>query len=56
MKITVLGGDGYGGWATALSLSKTGHAVPIVDSGGRSIDDSEGLTTNSKPVDRRLSL
>ena len=32
MKIAVLGGDGYCGWATALYLSKQGHSVSIVDS------------------------
>src|SRR5687767_4191974 len=32
MKITVLGGDGYCGWATALHLSRQGHRVAIVDS------------------------
>jgi UDP-sulfoquinovose synthase len=31
MRITVLGGDGYCGWATALYLSKRGHSVSIVD-------------------------
>jgi UDP-sulfoquinovose synthase len=31
MKIMVLGGDGYCGWATALYLSAKGHAVAIVD-------------------------
>src|SRR5262245_12083175 len=31
MKICVLGGDGYCGWATALYLSKRGHTVSIVD-------------------------
>ena len=31
MKIAVLGGDGYCGWATALYLSQKGHAVAIVD-------------------------
>jgi UDP-sulfoquinovose synthase len=31
MKIIVLGGDGYCGWATALYLSAKGHAVTIVD-------------------------
>jgi UDP-sulfoquinovose synthase len=32
MKIAVLGGDGYCGWATALYLSKKGHEVAILDS------------------------
>jgi UDP-sulfoquinovose synthase len=32
MKIAVLGGDGYCGWATALYLSKKGHNVAILDS------------------------
>lgn len=31
MKIMVLGGDGYCGWATALYLSQKGHEVSIVD-------------------------
>ena len=31
MKIIVLGGDGYCGWATALYLSAKGHTVGIVD-------------------------
>ena len=31
MKIAVLGGDGYCGWATALHLSARGHQVAIVD-------------------------
>jgi UDP-sulfoquinovose synthase len=32
MKICVLGGDGYCGWATALHLSREGHQIAIVDS------------------------
>ncbi|HYL69099.1 MAG TPA: NAD-dependent epimerase/dehydratase family protein [Candidatus Limnocylindria bacterium] len=32
MKIAVLGGDGYCGWATALYLSARGHSVAIIDS------------------------
>ncbi len=31
MKIGVLGGDGYCGWATALHLSAQGHTVAVVD-------------------------
>ena len=31
MKIMVLGGDGYCGWATALYLSAKGHSVAVVD-------------------------
>lgn len=31
MRIAVLGGDGYCGWATALYLSGKGHSVAIVD-------------------------
>ncbi len=32
MKILVLGGDGYCGWATSLYLSAQGHHVAIADS------------------------
>jgi UDP-sulfoquinovose synthase len=31
MRVAVLGGDGYCGWATALYLSKKGHSLAIVD-------------------------
>ena len=32
MKVLVIGGDGYCGWATALYLSNQGHEVGILDS------------------------
>jgi UDP-sulfoquinovose synthase len=35
VKITILGGDGYCGWATALYLSSKGHVVSIVDNFAR---------------------
>ena len=35
MKICVLGGDGYCGWATALYLSQRGHKVAVVDNFAR---------------------
>lgn len=35
MKIMVLGGDGYCGWATSLYLSAKGHSVSIVDNFAR---------------------
>jgi len=35
MKVCVLGGDGYCGWATALYLSKRGHRVAIADNFAR---------------------
>jgi len=41
MKIAVLGGDGYCGWATALYLSKKGHEVAIVDNFVRRLWDHE---------------
>ena len=31
MRIAILGGDGYCGWATALYLSSKGHTIAIVD-------------------------
>ena len=41
MRIAVLGGDGYCGWATALYLSKKGHSVAIVDNFARRQWDHE---------------
>src|SRR6201996_3898094 len=35
LKIAVLGGDGYCGWATALYLSRKGYSVAIVDNFAR---------------------
>src|SRR5579862_5741217 len=41
MRIAVLGGDGYCGWATALYLSKKGHSVAVVDNFARRQWDHE---------------
>jgi len=41
MKIAVLGGDGYCGWATALYLSQKGHSVAIFDNFLRRLWDHE---------------
>jgi UDP-sulfoquinovose synthase len=41
MKIAILGGDGYCGWATALHLSARGHSVAIVDNFARRQWDHE---------------
>ena len=57
MKITVLGGDGYCGWATALYLSKRGHVVSIVDNFARRQWDHElGVQTLTPilPLTERL--
>ena len=57
MKILVLGGDGYCGWATALYLSKKGHSVSILDNYiRRSWDHELGAQTLSpvQPMPQRL--
>ncbi len=44
MKVLVIGGDGYCGWATSLYLSMRGHEVTIADSlVRRAWDDEHGL-------------
>ena len=58
MKIAVLGGDGYCGWATALYLSKQGHEVAIVDNFVRRQWDHElgaQTLTPIRPLSDRLS-
>ena len=54
MRVAVLGGDGYCGWATALYLSRKGHTVAIVDNFLRRQWDHElgaqTLTPDSSPV------
>jgi UDP-sulfoquinovose synthase len=57
MKIAVLGGDGYCGWATALYLSGKGHSIAIVDSFARRQWDYElGVQTLTpiRPLPDRL--
>ncbi len=57
MKICVLGGDGYCGWATALYLSAKGHQLSIVDSfARRSWDYQLGVQTLTpiQPMTERL--
>ncbi len=57
MKILVLGGDGYCGWATALYLSQKGHQVAIADNFARRQWDYElGVQTLTpiRPMPERL--
>jgi UDP-sulfoquinovose synthase len=50
MRIVVLGGDGYCGWATALYLSAKGHAVAIVDNFVRRQWDHELSAQTLTPI------
>jgi UDP-sulfoquinovose synthase len=57
MRIAVLGGDGYCGWATALYLSNRGHSVAIVDNFIRRQWDHEvgaETLTPIRPLSERL--
>ena len=57
MRIMILGGDGYCGWATSLYLSNKGHDVCIVDNLVRRRWDTElGVSTLTpiKPIGIRL--
>ncbi|HEY3456406.1 MAG TPA: NAD-dependent epimerase/dehydratase family protein [Bryobacteraceae bacterium] len=59
MKIGVLGGDGYCGWATALYLSAKGHSVAIMDNFARRQWDYElGVQTLTpiRPLAERLRV
>ncbi|MGA3190265.1 MAG: NAD-dependent epimerase/dehydratase family protein [Bryobacteraceae bacterium] len=59
MRICVLGGDGYCGWATALYLSKKGHDVAVVDNFLRRQWDHElGVQTLTpiQPLSDRLRV
>src|ERR1700756_568162 len=58
MKIAVLGGDGYCGWATALYLSQKGHSVAMVDNYVRRLWDHElgaQTLTPIRPMMQRLA-
>jgi UDP-sulfoquinovose synthase len=59
MNISVLGGDGYCGWPTALYLSARGHSVSIVDNFLRRHWDHElGIQTLTpiRPLTERLRV
>jgi UDP-sulfoquinovose synthase len=59
MRIAVLGGDGYCGWATALYLSAKGHRVAIVDNFLRRQWDHElgaQTLTPIRPLSDRLRV
>lgn len=58
MRVAVLGGDGYCGWATALYLSKKEHSVAIVDNfARRKWDENLGVETLTPilPLSERLN-
>lgn len=50
MRIAVLGGDGYCGWATSLYLSAKGHSVAVVDSFIRRQWDNELNAQTLTPI------
>ncbi|MBP5975345.1 MAG: NAD-dependent epimerase/dehydratase family protein [Brasilonema octagenarum HA4186-MV1] len=57
MKVLVIGGDGYCGWATALYLSNRGHEVGILDNLVRRHWDNElGVQTLTPiaPIQQRI--
>jgi len=59
MRIAVLGGDGYCGWATALYLSGKGHSIAIADNFSRRQWDHElGVQTLTpiRPLSDRLKV
>jgi UDP-sulfoquinovose synthase len=59
MRIAVLGGDGYCGWATALFLASKGYSVAIVDNFvRRQLDYELGVQTLTpiRPLSERLAV
>jgi len=59
MRILVLGGDGYCGWATALYLSQRGHDVSMLDNYVRRLWDHElgaQTLTPIQPMTERLNV
>jgi UDP-sulfoquinovose synthase len=59
MKIAILGGDGFCGWATALYLSRQGYSVAVVDNFVRRQWDYElgaQSLTPIRPLAERLAI
>jgi len=59
MRIAILGGDGYCGWATALYLSSRGHSIAVADNFVRRQWDHElgaQTLTPIRPLSERLAV
>ncbi len=50
MRILILGGDGYLGWATAMYFSNRGHEVAVVDNFTRRLMHAERGTDSLTPI------
>lgn len=50
MRILILGGDGYLGWATAMYFSSRGHEVAVVDNFTRRLMHAERGTDSLTPI------
>ena len=50
MRILILGGDGYLGWATAMHFSKRGHEVHTIDNYLRRRAHKEAGTDSLTPI------
>jgi UDP-sulfoquinovose synthase len=50
MRILILGGDGYLGWATAMRFSNRGHDVHVVDNYLRRTAHAEAGTDSLTPI------
>tara|TARA_S200000501_G_scaffold140731_1_gene133043 strand:- start:470 stop:1627 length:1158 start_codon:yes stop_codon:yes gene_type:complete len=50
MKIVVLGGDGFCGWASSLRLSRKGHEVTIIDNLSRRAIDKKLKVKSLTPI------
>ena len=50
MKVIVLGGDGFCGWATSLHLSNSGHDIVVVDNLSRRNIDNELEVDSLTPI------
>jgi UDP-sulfoquinovose synthase len=50
MRVLVIGGDGYCGWATALYLSNRGYEVAILDSYIRRLWDLQLGVSSLTPI------
>jgi UDP-sulfoquinovose synthase len=54
MRVLVLGGDGYLGWATSMHLARAGHEVHAVDNYLRRTAHREAGTDSLTPIGASL--
>ena len=56
MRVMILGGDGYLGWPTAMSFSRAGHRVAVIDNFAMSPNTRAGDLSHGQRAGLHLAM